>query len=199
MNDNNFYLSLGNGISKIYSNDTDGALKAFSEAIKSESNNPFDKRYAIAFHLRGNIYSQMGNYAGGIADRKKAMEIDPEYEKFYNNLGNKFAEIDRNAIDNISISIGDNFKKVLSELSNAQNTLEWIKDHLQNETHVRNRMGRKSIGLKEDEESVKILIKNIIETEFRNKVKKGETVIGGIRSKILDILSNRHKITIDDQ
>jgi len=49
------------------------------------------------------------------------------------------------------------------------------------------------------DETGKIPKKNIIETEFRNKVKKGETVIGGIRSKILDILSNRHKITIDDQ
>ena len=126
------------------------------------------------------------------------MEIDPEYEKFYNNLGNRFAEIDRNAIDSISISIGDNFKRVFSEFSDVQNALKWIKDYLRNETYLRKTVGRKSLSQKSNKESIKIVIHNIIQTEFKDKVKKGETVSGWIRRKILDILSKRNRITITD-
>jgi tetratricopeptide (TPR) repeat protein len=109
-----FYSHIGNGIAKIYGGDPEGAIREYDRAIES------GKRQALAYHLRANAKCCLGKYAEGILDRNKAIELDPEYRSFYNNLSNILADIDRKEIDNISIVAANNIKLVVSQLSDLK-------------------------------------------------------------------------------
>jgi len=77
------------GISKIYGNQTDQALKDFDNAIK------LDPLYDQPYFYRGNIKYSATDYQGALADYSKAIELNPGFADAYFNRGNLYEAINQ--------------------------------------------------------------------------------------------------------
>lgn len=112
MSENAHYLA---GINKIKENRHEEAIDLLTKAISEEPNNPFfynhravaylnlnqfnlsmfdmnmsiqlDDQYAYFFSCRGFLKARMKDPEGAIEDYEKSLELDPENEITYNNLG----------------------------------------------------------------------------------------------------------------
>lgn len=69
------------GLKKQHEGDLDGAIAAYTRAIKLNPN------YTQAYNNRGNVKGAKGDHDGAIADFDRAIELDPKHTNSYNNRG----------------------------------------------------------------------------------------------------------------
>ncbi len=77
------------GIAKVYSNQTDKALKDFDDAID------FDPLFDQPYFYRGNIKYSATDYEGALADYSKAIELNPGFADAYFNRGNLYEALNK--------------------------------------------------------------------------------------------------------
>jgi tetratricopeptide (TPR) repeat protein len=77
------------GIKKMYSHQTEEALKDFDKAIE------LDPLFDQPYYYRGNIKYSATDYQGALADYSKAIEVNPGFADAYFNRGNVYQSINQ--------------------------------------------------------------------------------------------------------